>query len=122
VKTGKIPDNWSAAKKARIQERIDQFKKHGKVTVANAIDAKDEGPKEQSHKKKRKHIYVSLLDVNGAIGRNGAIDIAKEANGLNAAIEEANGLNEAIEETTDPMDIDQSSISDSKHEFEPGRH
>jgi hypothetical protein len=65
---------------------------------------------------------VSLLDVNGAIGRNGAIDIAKEANGLNAAIEEANGLNEAIEETTDPMDIDQSSISDSKHEFEPGRY
>jgi hypothetical protein len=132
VKTGKIPNNWSAAKKARIQERIDQFKKHGKVTVANAIDAKDEGPKEQSHKKKRKHIYVSLLDVNGAIGRNGAIDVAKEANGLNAAIEEANGLNAAIEETdelnaaieetTDPMDIDQSSISDSKHEFEPGRH
>jgi hypothetical protein len=132
VKTGKIPDNWSAAKKARIRERIDQFKKHGKVTVANAIDAKDEGPKEQSHKKKRKHIYVSLLDVNGAIGRNGAIDVAKEANGLNAAIEEANGLNAAIEEadefnaaieeTTDPMDVDQSSISDSKHEFEPGRH
>src|SRR5271156_6992346 len=99
VKTGKIPDNWSAAKKARIQERIDQFKKHGKVTVANAIDAKDEGPKDQSYEKKRKHIYVSLLDVNGAIGRNGAIDIAKEVNGLNAAIEEANELNEAIEET-----------------------
>ena len=65
---------------------------------------------------------MSLLNVNGAIGRNRAIDIAKDANGLNAAIEEANGLNEAIEETTDPMDIDQSSISDSKHEFEPGRH
>ena len=54
---------------------------------------------------------MSLLDINGAIRRNGAIDIAK-----------ANGLNAAIEETTDPMDIDQSSISDSKHEFEPGRH
>jgi hypothetical protein len=131
------------------------------VAVANATDAENEGPKEQSHKKKRKHIYVSLLDVNGAIGRNGAIDVAKanelnaaieeanelnaaieeanelnvaieeanelnaaikEVDGLNAAIEEANGLNVAIEEVTDPMDIDQSSISDSKHEFEPGRH
>jgi hypothetical protein len=55
---------------------------------------------------------VSFLDVNGAIGRNGAIDVAKEANGLNAA----------IEEITDPMDVDQSSISDLKHEFEPGRY
>jgi hypothetical protein len=65
---------------------------------------------------------VSFLDVNGAIGRNGAIDIAKNVNGLNAAIKEANGLNKVIEEITDPMDIDQSSISDLKHEFEPGRH
>jgi hypothetical protein len=75
---------------------------------------------------------VSLLNVNRVIRRNGAIDIAKEANrlniaieeanGLNAAIKEANGLNEAIKETTDPMDIDQSSISDSKYEFEPGRY
>jgi hypothetical protein len=151
------------------------------VAVANAIDAEDEGPKKQSHKKKRKHIYVSFLDINKAIGRNGAIDIAKanelnaaieeanelnavikeanelnvaieevdrlnaaieEANGLNvaieeanelnatiekvdglnAAIEEANGLNVAIEEVTDSMDIDQLSISDLKHEFEPGRY
>jgi hypothetical protein len=75
---------------------------------------------------------VSFLNVNEAIRRNGAIDIAKEANGLNTVIKEANGLNAVIEETnglnevidqiTDPMDIDQSSISDSKHEFEPGRH
>ena len=85
---------------------------------------------------------MSLLDVNGAIGRNGAIDVAKEinkfnaiieeANGLNTAIEEANGLNKAIEETdklntiikkiTNPMNIDQLSISDLKHEFEPGRY
>jgi hypothetical protein len=49
---------------------------------------------------------VSFLDVNGAIRRNGAIDIAKEANRFNAAIEETNGLNEAIKETTNPMDID----------------
>jgi hypothetical protein len=55
---------------------------------------------------------VSLLNVNGAIGRNRAIDVAKEANKLNAA----------IEETTNPIDINQSSISDSKHEFEPDRH
>jgi hypothetical protein len=51
-------------------------------------------------------IYVSFLDVNGAIRRNGAIDIAKEANRLNIAIEEANGLNEVIKEITDPMNID----------------
>jgi hypothetical protein len=132
VKTGKIPDNWSATKKARIQERINQFKKHKKVTVANTIDTKDEEPKEQSHKKKRKYIYVSLLNVNGAIGRNEAIDVAKKANELNTAIKEANGLNAAIKEadklnaaikkTTNPMDVNQSSILDSKHEFEPGRH
>jgi hypothetical protein len=65
---------------------------------------------------------MSLLNVNGTIKRNEAIDIAKKANRLNAAIEEANGLNKAIKETTDPMDIDQSSISDSKHEFEPSRY
>jgi hypothetical protein len=65
---------------------------------------------------------MSLFDVNGAIGRNRAIDIAKEANELNAVIEKANGLNKVIEETTDPMDINQLSISDSKHEFEPGRY
>jgi hypothetical protein len=59
---------------------------------------------------------VSFLDVNGAI------DIAKKINELNAAIEEANGLNKVIEKVTDPMDIDQSLISDSKHEFEPGRY
>jgi hypothetical protein len=151
------------------------------VAVANTTNAKDEGPKKQSYKKKRKYIYVSFLDINEVIGRNGAIDVAKanrfnaiieeanelnkaikeanglnviieevnelnaaiekangfnaaieEANGLNAIIEEANGLNIAIEEVdelnavieeiTDPMDIDQSSISDLKHEFEPGRH
>jgi hypothetical protein len=55
---------------------------------------------------------VSFLNVNGAIGRNRAIDVAKEANKLNAA----------IEKTTDPIDINQSSISDSKHEFEPDRY
>jgi hypothetical protein len=141
------------------------------IAVANATNAKNEGPKEQSHKKKRKHIYVSLLNINEAIGRNKAIDVAKanelntaiekadglntaideanelgaaieEANELNAAIKEANelnaaikkvdrlnaaiekanGLNVAIEEATDPMDINQSLISDSKHEFEPGRY
>jgi hypothetical protein len=58
---------------------------------------------------------VSLLNVNRAIRRNRAIDIAKKANGLNAAIEKANrlnaaikkanGLNKSIKETTDPMDI-----------------
>jgi hypothetical protein len=51
-------------------------------------------------------MYVSFFDVNGAIGRNGAIDIAKKANGLNAAIKEANGLNEIIKKITNPMDID----------------
>jgi hypothetical protein len=65
---------------------------------------------------------VFFFDVNEAIRRNRAIDIAKEVNGLNAAIEKANGLNEVIEEITDLMDIDQSSISDLKHEFEPSRH
>jgi len=65
---------------------------------------------------------MSFLNVNRAIGRNGAIDIAKKANELNTAIKEANGLNKAIKETTDPININQSSISDSKHEFEPGRH
>jgi hypothetical protein len=48
---------------------------------------------------------VSLLDVNGVIRRNGAIDIAKETNGFNAAIEEADEFNAAIEETTDLMDV-----------------
>jgi alkaline phosphatase len=49
---------------------------------------------------------VSFLNVNGTIGRNGAIDIAKEVNELNAAIEEANKFNKAIKEITDSIDID----------------
>jgi hypothetical protein len=65
------------------------------MVAVNATDAEDEGPKEQSHKKKRKHIYMSFLNINKAIGRNGAIDVAK-ANRFNAAIQEANGLNAAI--------------------------
>ena len=65
---------------------------------------------------------MSLLNVNEAIRRNGAIDIVKEVNRLNAIIEKANRLNAAIEEITDLIDVNQSSISDLKHEFEPGRH
>jgi hypothetical protein len=48
---------------------------------------------------------VSFLNVNRIIGRNEAIDIAKEANGFNTVIKEANGLNKAIEEITDPINI-----------------
>ena len=65
---------------------------------------------------------MSLLNVNRAIGRNRAIDIAKEANRLNTAIKEADELNAAIKEITNLIDINQLSISDLKHEFEPGRH
>jgi hypothetical protein len=48
---------------------------------------------------------VSLLDVNGVIRRNGAIDIAKKANKLNAAIKEADELNAVIKEITDLIDV-----------------
>jgi hypothetical protein len=48
---------------------------------------------------------VSLLDVNKVIRRNGAIDVAKEANKFNAVIEKADKLNTAIKEITNPIDV-----------------
>ena len=48
---------------------------------------------------------MSLLNVNKAIRRNGAIDVAKKTNKLNAAIKKANGLNAAIEKISNLINV-----------------